>query len=217
MLRDVAVDMLMKRLGNSKDLTLRQDIINEMVQAQETVLEGDVFHPWFLVSEESSSSTAVADERVVLPLDFLAQWQFGGLFRFDAALDDPYIEMTQADWEDIKEILNFADKPTHYDVAGPYLLMRPIADAIYPLRFWYIAKGISLAGAYGDPTNIENIWLKWASDWLIGETGSVIAEQYLQMTETRVATFRTQAIRGRERLRLKNVEMEEGLKRREMV
>lgn len=92
--------------------------------------------------------------------------------------------------------------------------MRPLADAVYNLRLWYIAKGLDLSGTYGDANNIENDWLKWASDWLIGETGAVIAEQYLQMTDKRVEAWQRQAVRGRERLRTLNVKMEEALKER---
>ena len=217
MLRDAAVDILMKRLGNIQNEALRQDIINEMVVAQETVLEGDVFHPWFLVSEEASSQTIIGDERVLLPTDYLMPWEYGGLFRFDDTLDDPYVEMDREDWDIIKEQLNYSDTPTCYDIAGQYLLMRPLADAIYPLRFWYIGREPSLAGTYGDTaTNIENNWLKYAADWLIGEVGMVIADQYLSYKPDRVKKFEQQAIRGRNRLLATNVEQEEALKRRVM-
>ena len=61
MLRDAAVDLIMKRLGNSTDLTLRDDIINEMALAQETILEGDILSPWFLITEESDAVNALAE------------------------------------------------------------------------------------------------------------------------------------------------------------
>jgi hypothetical protein len=220
MLRDAAVDILMKRLGNQQNPALRQDIINEMVIAQETVLEGDIFHPWFLVSEEASNSTIVGDERVLLPDNFIALWEEAGLYRYDANLDDPYVEMDREDWSLIKKELNYSDTPTHWDIGGVYLLMRPLADAVYPLRFWYIGREPSLAGTYGATAgtdgNIENNWLKYAADWLLGETGIVIGEQYLTYKPERVKTFRDQVARGRNRLMSLNVEMEEALKRRVM-
>lgn len=216
MLRDQAVDLLMKRLGNSKDVSLRDDIIAEMVQAQATVLEGDVFHPWFLVTEEASSETTIGDERVELPDDFLSFWEYAGLYRYDDTLDDPYVEMDREDWDLIKAHLNYSDTPTHYDATGKYLLLRPLADAVYPLRLWYIGRGADLSGTYGDGNNIENVWLKWASDWLIGETGIIIASQYLQMPDAKVRGFSAQAARGRQRIKDLNVEYEEVLKRRIM-
>lgn len=216
MLRDAAVDMLMKRFGNSNDLTLQDDIIKEMVEAQRTVLEGDVVYPWFLVSEESSSVTIVGDERLPLPADFVALWEYGVLARYDATLDDPYVEMVREDWDVINEHLNFSGKPTHYDIAGIYLLMRPLSDAAYPLRFWYIAKGADLSGTYGDANNIENAWLKNASDWLLAETSIKITEYYLHWSKTKVDSFKVDAVRARKRVYDKNVAMEETLKRRIM-
>jgi len=218
MQRDQAVDLLMKRLGNIQSTAFRQDIINELVQAQETVLEGDVFHPWFLVSEEASAQTIAGDERVLLPQNYIAMWEYGRLTRYDATLDDPYVELTREDWDLITEELNYSGTPTHYDLGGQYLLLRPLADAVYPLRWWYISRGDSLAGTYGETGggNIENVWLKWASDWLIGEAGMVLAEQYLQYEDRRVKPFRTQALRGRQRVMVLNVEHEEALKRRVM-
>jgi len=213
MLRDAVVDLIQKRNGNNTDVTLRDDIIKEMVNIQDTILEGDPMSPWFLVTDETSLATVVGEEKVALPLDFLMPWEYGILFRFDSTLDDPYIEMTREDWDLIKEILNSPGTPTHYDIAGEFFLMRPIADAIYPLRMRYIARGLSLAGNYGT-NNIENIWLKFASDWFIGEVGAVISEQYLQAVPAKVDVFKAQATRGRERVRIKNVAMEESNKRR---
>lgn len=216
MLRDAAVDIIMKRLGNQTDTTLRDDIIAEMAQAQATTLEGGRFHPWFLVSDETALVTVSGDEAVALPADFLTLWDYGGLSRYDSALDDPYIEMIRDDWDEIKAYFNYSDAPTHWDIAGANLLMRPLADAAYPLRFWYITRGESLAGTYGDAANIENVWLEHASDWLIAETGKVIAEQYLQYRPDAVRTWETQALRAQARLQVLNIKMEESLKKRVM-
>lgn len=211
MLRDAAVDLMMKRLGNNSDPTLRNDIINEMVQAQATVLENDILSPWFLVTEESAAVTTIGEERVSLPAGFILPWEHGFLFRYDAALDDPYVEMVREDWDEIKKGLNFSDTPTHYDIAGEYIFMRPLSDAVYPLRMRYVGRGVTLAGVYGT-NNIENVWLKYASDWLIGETGYIIADQYLQMSKGKVESFQLQAARGRDRVYKLNVAMEETLK-----
>ncbi|TDI73850.1 MAG: hypothetical protein E2O82_05045 [Betaproteobacteria bacterium] len=213
MLRDEVVDLIQKRNGNNTDETLRNDIINEMVQVQDSILEGDSISPWFLLTEESNAQTTVGDERVGLPADFLMPWEYGFLFRYDVSLDDPYIEMQREDWDLIKEALNSAGTPTHYDISGEYIFMRPVADEVFPLRMRYIARGLSLAGNYGT-NNIENIWLKYASDWFIGEVGAIISEQYLQATSTKVDVFKAQATRGRERVRIKNVSIEESNKRR---
>ncbi len=211
MLRDAAVDLIMKRLGNSSDLTLRDDIINEMVNAQDTILEGDILSPWFLVTEETTAVTTLGDERVGLPADFILPWEQGFLFRFDATLPDPYVEMVREDWDEIKEGLNFPGIPTHYDIAGRYILMRPLSDDVYPLRMRYIGRGVSLVGTYG-VNNIENVWLKHAADWFIGEVGYIIADQYLQQPAAKIKSFQLQAARGRTRVHHLNTAMEETLK-----
>ncbi len=213
MLRDAVVDLIQKRNGNNTDTTLRNDIINEMVQVQDSILEGDPISPWFLLTEESNAQTTVGDERVGLPADFLMPWEYGFLFRFDDTLDDPYIEMQREDWDLIKQALNMAGTPTHYDISGEYIFMRPVADEVFPLRMRYIARGLSLAGDYG-VNNIENVWLKYASDWFIGEVGAIISEQYLQATASKVDVFKAQATRGRRRVEIKNVAIEESNKRR---
>jgi hypothetical protein len=212
MLRDTAVDLIMKRLGNRTGADLQQDVINELVTAQADVLEADPIVPWFLLSEESNAQTTVGDERVELPADFIMPWEYGFLYRYDAALDDPYIEMSRDDWGHIKMVNNFSGIPTHYDISGNYIFMRPVADAIYPLRMRYMARGASLAGAYGDAANIENVWLKHAADWLMGTAGAVIADQYEFMKPEIVKKFTLQAARGRETVRIRNVALEESNK-----
>lgn len=214
MLRDEFVDLLMKRLGNSTDVTLRDDIIREMVLTQETALEGDIMQPWFLISELTTGATIVGDERVALPANYISPWENGFLYRYDVTLDDPYIEMDRADWDDIKEHLNYSGTPTHYDIAGDYLLMRPVADAIYPLRMRYIASEPTLAGSYGDSNNIENAWLKYASDWFLGVVGEVIAAQYLQGKAAMVQIFQRQAKLGRNRIMVRNIATQEIMKER---
>lgn len=216
MTRDEFVDTLMKRLGRQRDTMLRDDIIAEMVIAQSQILEGDTVSPWFLVSEEATSGTVVGEERVVLPADFIALWQYGILQRYDSALDDPYVEMCREDWDLISLNLNYSGTPTHYDLAGMYFLMRPLADEVYPLKFYYIRRGVDLSGTYGDANNIQNVWLEHANDWFMGEVGMVIAEQHLQFKADRVRRFEMQAARGRNRVLFKNVAMEEALKTRLM-
>jgi len=214
MKRDDFVDTLMRRLGNNQDATLREDIIAEMVIAQGQLLEQDVFKPWFLISEESSSATIVADERVLLPVDFLSFWEESPVYRYDTELADPYIAMPREDWGDITSNLDYSGTPTHFDMAGRYLMMRPVPDAIYPLRFWYYKRGSDLTGAYGDSNNIENVWLEHANDWLMGEVGFVIASQYLQMKDNAAALFTSQATRARNRVMSLNIAQQEILKER---
>lgn len=214
MLRDAFVDQLLKRLKNNTDTTLRDDVITEMAFVQANMLEGDVFKPWFLVSDESTSTTVTGDMRVPLPADFLMPWGAGLLYRYDATLDDPYLEMYRDDWDLIATEYNSSGTPTHWDISGDYILVRPIPDAVYTLKWRYMQRGTDLSGTYGDASNIENVWLKWAADWFMGEVGAIIADQYLSLKDVIVKRFEGQAARGRDRIMRLNVAMEEALKER---
>ena len=55
-----------------------------------------------------------------------------------------------------------------------YFLLVPLPSEVYDLKMRYYAH---------QPENVndtdENVWLKHAADWLISETGIVIANNYL--------------------------------------
>jgi len=215
MLRDAAVDILLGRLGNRKSDTLKQAIIDEMVFAQENLLEGGVDLPWFLLSENATNSTQVNEERFPLPLDFLLEWEDGGLYLQND--DGTETLLYREDWDVIKSQASLvgAGKPTYYDIVGLYYLLRKVPDAVYAIKQRYYQKGVSLAGAYGDAANIENVWLKDASDWLIAETGILVATQRLQ-SDKMAQMFFLQATAAKKRVMYKNIALQESNKTRQM-
>ena len=220
MLRDTAVDIIMQRLGNRKDTDLRDDIINEMVFVQESILEGGPFYPWFLVTEESYIDTTPGDERVAVPSDFLHEWEDSVLYRFDATAtgaQNPWIPLERDDWDTIRQELTTVDGgvPTKYDISGDYFMLADTPDDAYSVRMRYFAADESLAGTYGDAANIENKWLKHAPDWFIGEVGLIIGNQYLQ-SDVMDKVFGLQLQRGRKRVYDKDVSMAESNKMRSM-
>lgn len=212
MLRDAAVDLLMNRLGQRKGTGLKDQIIAEMVAAQET-LEGNPTPMWFLLTEKSDAVTAAGDERVKLPTDFLLEWEEGGLYYVDSDGDE--VLFVREDWDVIKYKIVGSGQPEYYDIAGDYFLLRKTPDGIYTLKMRYYANQTSLAGSYGDAANVENSWLKHASDLLIAETGIVIADQYLQ-SATMTKRFEVQAARAQDRLIRKDTVMRETNKQRFM-
>lgn len=220
MLRDAAVDLLMARLGKRRDTTLKDSIIGEMVFVQETLLEGNATLLWFLLSSTTTVVTVADDESITLPSDFLQEWESGGLYIQNT--DGTEKELIRDDWDIIKSEANVVGsnlsgtaKPTHYDLAGDSILLRAIPDAVYSIKFRFYARQTSLTGVYGDAANIENNWLKHASDWLIAETGVIIAGQYLQSSKM-VGVFQTQAQTALDRLIKKNTAFEESNKTRRM-
>lgn len=217
MLRDAAVDLIMKRLGGRSDTDLRDDIIREMVYVQENILEGGPFYPFFLVTEISTAVATISDERLQLPPDFLHEWEDGALYYFDVLdTSNPWKPLIRDDWDAIKaEHTTATDAlPTHYDIAGDYFLLTPTPDEAYTFKFRYYGADAALTGPYGT-NNIENLWLDKASDWLIGEVGAIIATQYL-LSDKMHTMFVAQATRGRKRIQDLSVSMEESNKSRSM-
>lgn len=219
MTRDEAVDIIMKRLGNRTDTSLRDDIIAEMVVTQATLLEGGPWLPWFLIKQDTLSLSADAYS-VALPTDFLQEWEDGGLYHFDASASsgsNPWTLLIRDDWDVIENTYanTTTGKPTHYDIVGNNILVAPTADVAYTLYYRYFGADDTLEGTYGDANNVENEWLKYAQDWFMGEVGVVIAGQYLQ-SDTMLKIFSVQAQIGRNRVRALDISRAESNKRRAM-
>jgi len=227
MLRDTAIDIILKRCGNRTSTTLKQGIINEMVFVQENILEGNAdFRPWFTLTEFAEGANASNDERLPLPNDFIEEWEDGALWRYDEDADEAeqWIEMIRDDYKIIKAKYPESGVPTHYDKVvlndenyddQAYYLLKPTPTIQYVWKMRYYGKGEGLAGTYGDAANIENIWLKHASDWFIGEVGMIIAAQHLQ-SETLAQMFMAQSQRGYERVYKKHIQWLEVNKNRQM-
>lgn len=210
MYRDSAVDLLMGRLANRTHSATRQNIVNEMVFVQENVLEGDATLFWFLLSSQQTLTTVADQEYLAHPVDFLQEWDEGGLYYVDDDGDQQL--MIKDDWDTIKERITGTGRPKYYALAGEQFLFRKLPDDAYTIYWRYYAAAGSLAGTYGSTAdtdgNVENLWLKWASDLLIAETGIIIAEQYLQ-SEKMMALFQKQADAARVRLIKKDTAMRE--------
>ena len=214
MLRDTAVDILMGRLGQRRDdssNTFKNLIIQEMVFVQENILEGNAELPWFLVSENAEATTIVGEERLTLPSDFLREYENSALVRVKDNGDE--VILVRDDWDLVKYKITGEGAPTHYDIMGNYYLLRPIPDKEYILRMRYYQRDDTLMGDYGGANNIENKWLKHASDWLIAETGAIVAAQQLQ-SNAMAAMFVQQAQLAKRRVLSVNVLMEETSKSR---
>ena len=215
MIRDKAVDLLLGRLGNRNSGVLKQAVIDEMVFVQESILEGATELPWFLMSEKASETTVPSEERFSLPTDFLLEWEDGGLYIQNA--DGTETMLFREDWDIIKSQSDLIGegKPTYYDIIGDYYLLRKTPDAVYTVEQRYYQRATSLAGIYGDAANIENKWLKHASDWLIAETGVIVASERLQ-SEKMAGRFEKQALKAQKRVMDKNTAIQESNKQRQM-
>ena len=199
MLRGAAVSLLEGRLGNRTNITAT--IILEMIQAQETVCEmNGLFTPWFLETKTRATlgSTTVDVEELALPADWLGEIEEQSIWIYDASnTDTPYTELRKGSYDVALQRFPTAAIPQRYTLNNDQLLFSPTPDAVYDIRARYFAKAPSLS------TNIENNWLKYASDWLIAETGLIIARDHIQ-NDVMAQRFIQAAQRGRDRVFVAN-------------
>lgn len=193
-----ALDLLMSRLGNRTQPSLRATCLLEMVLAQQTQLEGNEHLPWFLLSEELTTVTPSdgVERRVSLPTDFLREAEEQALLIVDSegveheVVKDDYDVLIQKHGYDAT-----SDLPLEYALSGNYVHLFPIPSVQRKLRLrCYIRDAVPQ-----DSTSSENKWLKYAADLLIAEAGIVVASQHLQDPEM-AATFAGMQQRARNRL-----------------
>jgi hypothetical protein len=170
MLRDDAIALLADRL-NRTDLTTRA--INEMQMAQ-IQLESLEFLPWFLLTEMATAATIAFEERLALPSDFLreAEEDEATLWTVDNTTTPPTKSfLSKSTYALLVEKYKNStyQKPLEYALVGQYFRLRPIPDVIYTVQFLYYAQAALLT------TNIENLWLKYAPDLVIANTGMLMS------------------------------------------
>jgi hypothetical protein len=170
MLRDSAVSLIATRLGNRTDLDSR--IVAEMQYVQE-MLENREYLPVFLLSDITSLATVADQDYVSLPSDFLREYEEGNLWYYDSTVSagvSPWKEMSKRPVQDVKEGYSLTtDSPEVYALLSDKIIVGPVPNAAYTLKFYYYARDAVLS------SNIENQWLKYAPDLMIALTGLQVA------------------------------------------
>lgn len=177
MFRNDLFALLAQRLGNRQDLIPRME--TEVLLLQEIRLEQNVWLPWFLETEMAWTTTTPGEERVQLPVDFLGEVEEQALWRVD---DTRLVPIQKMDYDDMLVRFPMEGTPRAYAVGNGYLFLRPVPTEEITLRMRYLARAEPLT------SNIENVWLKYASDVVIAELGAVLAKQHMQHGEL-AATF----------------------------
>lgn len=187
MTRNQIRDIILQRCGNWDDTDLDTLIVTEMDLFQTEILEGGPLRPRFLLSEEMYISTTIGERRIPLPsapnpADFLEEWEYGSLWRYDSTADDPWIEIPKEDYDIALERYPGSGEPKFYDLTGDYFRLVPAPDAVYQLRMMcYLKQTLPSALADGDSSNA---WMDNFPGWIIGGVGKVIAGQYIRDMET---------------------------------
>lgn len=199
MIRDAAVSLIAARVGQRVDLN--PIIILEMDLAIRTKLEESAkLIPWFLTTEMASTTTTIDDERLPLPTDFIIEVESGTLW-IKTPDETKWTRLKKTDYDNLDE--KFEDdglgRPTHYAIAGLYFMLRPVPDIAYNVRMRYAGKDPQSVAT----SNVENLWLKYASDLVIAATCAEVARGQIHDFQL-AASFAPEIASAWDRLRVLN-------------
>jgi hypothetical protein len=227
MTRDQAIKLILMRCGmRQNDKALQEACVVEMQLAQQTKCERAGFKPWFLLSENSTTITMPGENRVPVPKDFLQEYEEGAL-RIRAWDEDreeepgytvpPWQPLRKFDEDDSEDVYGtVANRPLRYSIVNGYFVITPAPDYTYMLRMRYYKAAPLITEPYGEEGSVtSNVWLQQAPDWLIGETGLVIAGSYIKDDAT-AAKFADQAKTARDAIYVEHCAREEANRTRSM-
>lgn len=194
--RGQAIDRINQGLGFRT--SLRSTIANALMDAQ-VLLEAEEYLPKFLVVNQQSLVTIADTETVALPTGFLREAEDDGpLWYLDA--DNGLHELHKDDMAYLRTVfigsgdVATTGAPRMYALGASNLHIFPRPDAIYNLRFsFYKAEPIL------DSDGIENKWLQYAHDIMIGMAGKELAADLRDINAINI--FTNMEARGRNRLK----------------
>lgn len=176
MVIDDAVSEVAARLGNRTDLNAK--IKTQLGNVQEFTLERAPVLPWYLVTEDTWTTTSSGEERLLLPTDFLREFEPSSLWYYDSTLDAPWNPLTKLDYEDIRyalgRTLTATGKPTHYSMEGKYFRLGPEPDGAYRIQMRYYKQDANARTLNGQDTNL---WLTNSAELLLAMACVKMARQ----------------------------------------
>jgi len=145
-----------------------------------------------------------------VPTDFLNEWEEGTLY-WKLTTATKYTRLNKDDYDYLTDLYSTGtDGPRGYALAGDYFLIVPEPTVVYDWKMRYFAH---------QPINVadddENKWLKYAANWLIAETGLVIATNYLN-NDKAASAFEAWRREAKRRLEKFNIAREEANRERMM-
>lgn len=173
MTRDEAVSIIQQQLGFRSDLS--SEIVTNLKLAQ-TQLEAGPTKPWWLVAEDSYITTAISEQRLGVPSDFLQELDQAVLRYVPTTLTDGEVILKKEDYDVLyKDYIDDdtgtleTGEPEAYALLGEYFRLFPVPDAEYRIRMIYYKQDTVLS------SNVENGWLKRIPFLLIGKAGGMLA------------------------------------------
>ena len=169
MIRADAVKRVQQLLGFRTDL--QEDIEIALRQAQEKAENGSMhFLPWFL-RKDFTATIQPADTDVLLPQDFIREYEHDVDAVFVSGLGP------------IKRVPHISSEGQGSMIGGfSYAIKYDADEEASILTFWprFSQEAVLTISYYAEARildgDIENSWLKYASQYIIGLAGEVIAE-----------------------------------------
>lgn len=194
MTKQEAIDLVKLRLGSRDDADLDALIVAELVSSQ-AELEGAAPYPWFCVTENASTNTAVNEPRVALPTDFviendelLLELSTDGGVTYPTILEKASYDAIRAKYGDTPGI------PKVYSLVGTYFILGPVPDAAYKIRMKYQGRDTTISALAAGATNL---WLTNYADYLVNHVGMAVASWVKDQTALKVFSDRFTQARNR--------------------
>lgn len=172
--------LLMSRLGDRSEPALRTVCVLEAQLAQQNILEGGAFLPWFLISEDTTAELTVNERRLEVPSDFIRELDDeGGLSVIDEAGNEHVLE--KKGWDELISwhgAAAVADVPENYALVGKYFMIFPLPRLGLTVRMRYYARQTVV-----NDDAVETNWTKYAADLLLAHTGYHVATKHLSWPE----------------------------------
>lgn len=203
--RGQAIARIQEKLGFATNLSSN---IASALQDVQVELEGEQYLPIFLKTSQNLSTT-IGQRAVHAPSNFIREDP-------DQALS--YVDSNQEYHTLIKDITSFLNSSFGTLTEGPpqaYSLLHspsfpntgfafgmfPLPDAVYTVACFYYGNDTTLSS-----DSIENKWLKYAHDLMIGMAGKRIAEA--KRDKDAIAFFTNLEAQGRRRLNYSGIAQE---------
>jgi len=177
MLGSEAVDLMKRRLGFRRNLDA--ECLFELREAQKRAEDVSRTQPWFLLQHNATIVTTADVATVALPDDFIKETDTStSLLRYTPLLDDSLIPVKTLTKADSPELVAYYTEtggtvltggPRSYVLEKTQFRFYPTPDDVYTLYWDYHAKDDPIA------LDEENEWLKYASDYIIGDAGIRLA------------------------------------------
>lgn len=180
---NTAVNLIMSRLGNRTQASLRAIVAGEMEIVQSDLVERLDFKPWFLRETDSTLVTVAESDSVTLPSDFNGfDEDWGGVWWQDTSRPsyDQWTKLEKIRYADA--VAAYRDdedgllgSPKVFDIANLTLLLRPVPDIVYSIKVDYYKNDTAPADSAS-----TNLWLTNAPKLLIAATAQIVAATHLQ-------------------------------------